>query len=531
MVVVGWRLWAGPALLGAGVLALLAAKAPRAGAQEQLPVPSPLQAAAGGVAVPPPALPAPDRPLPINLPTALQLAGVRPLDIAAASQQLQVAAAQLKQAQVLWLPSVYLGTDYARHDGTFQDSATGAIDSNSRGSFMYGVGPSAVFALSDAIFAPLAARQTLRARQSALQTARNDSLLAVAQAYFNVQQARGNLAAAQDVSRRIEALYGTAQKQQSAGLVRELDVVRARAALDASRLALQTVREQWRVASAELVRLLRLDASAVVEPLEPPQLRVTLVATDQPVDELIRVGLTNRPELASHQALVQATLEQLRQEKLRPWIPSVLLRGFSTPVTGTYMAGPFGGGPNGQIGSFGGRLDLDLQIAWEFQNLGLGNFGLVQQRRAENAAALVELFRTQDQVAADVAKALAQAQSAAARLREADVEVRDATESANKNLEALGQTKTQGPKDAPVLVLVVTPLETIIAVQALGQAYTDYFTAVADYDRAQFLLYHALGQPAQAVTQGDGTCAVLPTAGPVRATLGTPVSVTAEPEP
>jgi len=34
-------------------------------------------------------------------------------------------------------------------------------------------------------------------------------------------------------------------------------------------------------------------------------------------------------------------------------------------------------------------------------------------------------------------------------------------------------------------------------VQALAQAYTDFYAAVADYNRAQFRLYRALGHPAQ----------------------------------
>jgi hypothetical protein len=37
----------------------------------------------------------------------------------------------------------------------------------------------------------------------------------------------------------------------------------------------------------------------------------------------------------------------------------------------------------------------------------------------------------------------------------------------------------------------------VAAVQALGQAYSDYYAAVADYNRGQFRLYRALGQPAQ----------------------------------
>jgi hypothetical protein len=41
----------------------------------------------------------------------------------------------------------------------------------------------------------------------------------------------------------------------------------------------------------------------------------------------------------------------------------------------------------------------------------------------------------------------------------------------------------------------------VAAVGALAQAYVDYYGAIADYDRAQFRLYHALGHPAQALAE------------------------------
>jgi outer membrane protein TolC len=449
--------------------------------------------------VAPPDVSTNDKSLPINLPTALQLAGVRPIDIAVASQQIRLAAAQLEQARVLWLPTIYLGTDYFHHDGQIQDAA-GNVLGNSHGSFMLGAAPYAVFALSDAIFAPLAARQVLSARASTMQTARNDSLLAVAEAYFNVQQARGILAGAQDAARRAEELVRRAQQLLPGGVIPELELVRARTQAARSRQAIQFADERWRVASADLTRLLRLDASAVVAPLEPPHLRVTVVSGDYPVDDLIRLGLTNRPELATQQALVQATLAQLRQERLRPLIPSILLRGASTPVTGTLAGGLFGGGTGSDLNNFGARSDFDIQVLWQLQNLGLGNRALIQQRQSANQLAILELFRTEDRIAAEVAQAHAQAQSAASRVVDAEAEVRDAIESADKNLQGLGQTRTAGN----VLLLVVRPQEVVAAIQALGQAYTDFYGAVADYDRAQFRLYHALGHPAQLLS--DSNC-------------------------
>src|SRR5437588_4416918 len=97
------------------------------------------------------ALPAPapcEKPLPINLPTALRLAGARPIDVAVASERVRAAAAELERAQVLWLPTVYVGADYFRHDGQNQDVAGNVIGS-SRSSVMVGAGPYAVFAVTD----------------------------------------------------------------------------------------------------------------------------------------------------------------------------------------------------------------------------------------------------------------------------------------------------------------------------------------------------------------------------------------------
>lgn len=135
-----------------------------------------------------------EKPLPINLPTALQLANVRAVDVAAAAERIQIAVAVLEQAEVLWLPTITVGGDYARHDGKQQDTAGNVFD-NSRSSLMFGlgtgIGTAAILHVGDAIFAPLAARQQVRARESDKQAASNDTMLAVSDSYFNVQQVRG----------------------------------------------------------------------------------------------------------------------------------------------------------------------------------------------------------------------------------------------------------------------------------------------------------------------------------------------------
>jgi outer membrane protein TolC len=445
----------------------------------------------------PPVLDAGMKPLPINLASALQLGNANAVDIAAAANRVRVAVAQLDQARVLWLPTVTVGADYARHDGRIQDNA-GHMTDTDRGTLMFGagsgIGTAAVLSVTDAIFAPLVARQTVRSRQADVQAAANDTLVAVSDAYFGVQQARGELAGAEDAEHRTVELVRRINLL-SAGIVAPVEGVRAEAELARRQQADLVARERWRTASAELLRVLRLDATAQVDPVEPPELRVTLVDVSRSVDDLIVMGLTNRPELASRQALVQATLQALRQERARPLVPSVVMRGWSTPVAGTLGVGVYGGGPNDKIGDLGARMDIDVQLLWQFDNLGFGNGGKIRQRSAENQLAVVELFRIQDRVASEVATYYAQATLAARRADIAERGVRLALDSVVKNLAGLSQTKRAGE----LIVLVVRPQEAVASVQALAQAYADYYGAVADANRAQFRLYRAIGQPAQCV--------------------------------
>jgi outer membrane protein TolC len=443
------------------------------------------------------------KPYPINLPTAMKLGNARNLDIELASRRLQVAAAQLQGAKVLWLPNLIVGTDYYRHDGRIQDIQGNVFDTSKQG-FMVGGAPFMVFALADAIFSPLAARQTVRARQAEVQPAANDTLLAVTQAYFNVQQARGQLAGYRDANRFTDDLLRRLDKL-APGLTPALEVNRARALAAQLRQRQKQSENNWRTASAELLRVLYLDPTLVVEPVEPPHLQVSMLRLDKPVDALIPVALTNRPELAAQQALVQATLYLLKQEKMRPLIPSVLLRSFSTPVVGSLGVGLFGGGLNSDLSNFGIRQDYDLQVLWTLQNFGLGNRALIRQRAAENKVALVELFRIQDRVAAEVVQAYSLAQTAESRIREAETELREAQELVRQDLIALSQT--QHPGGGRPISLLQRPQEVVAAIQSLQQAYADYYASIADYNRAQFQLYRALGQPAQFVASQGGSSA------------------------
>lgn len=434
------------------------------------------------------------RPLPITLPAALTLNGANALDIQIADEQIRIATAQFERARVLWLPNLNFGADYYRHDGQIQD-IVGKVFGTSKSAFLLGAGPQAVIPTADAVFAPLATRQLEQAKWFDAQAARNDVTLGVAVAYFNVQQARGEVAGAAEALRRAESLVARIEKL-APDLAPALEVNRARAEAARCRQAVELAYERWQVASAELTRLLRLQPGTIVEPAEQPSLSLRLIDPAAPLDELIAVGLTTRPELASYQAVVQAALARVKQERRRIFYPTLAVRGTGSNPTGL-AGGYFGGGINDFMGDFGSRFSVDLQAVWELQSLGFGNRAQIREREAASRTALLELLRTHDLVTAEVVQAHAQAERAAKRVQAAEEGVANAVVTADKNLEGMGQTKRAGEQ----LILVFRPQEAVAAVAALAQAYRDYYQAVGDHNRAQFRLYRALGHPAQSLSK------------------------------
>jgi outer membrane protein TolC len=444
--------------------------------------------------------------MPINLATALRLADARPLVIAGAQAAVQADMARLRQVEVMWLPTIYVGAAYARFDGATQGQS-GSFLINTREEFMAGGGATVVFAATDAIFLPLSQRQVVRAREFDVQRARNDALEVVAENYFNVQQARGRLAGVQDTLEKAADL----QKKVgglSKGLVPPVEQDRVRAEAAELKQALATAYEDWRTASADLSRVLRLDPTVLAKPQEPPYLQVTLVSPETLVDDLVPIGLTNRPELATQQALVQAALYRIRQEQLRPLIPSLVLTGDDAPAApGGYLgAGVFMSGANGAGNPTGIRSDWSAQVLWELKNLGFGNRALVQEREAQQQQQLVELFKVQDMVAAEVARAHAQVRSAKQRIQEAETGVKEAQITFAGNLKGLAETTRVGD----ILVLVTRPQEAVAALQQVARAYDDYFISVGDYNRAQFRLFRALGYAAAALACDNTTGPILP---------------------
>ncbi len=433
---------------------------------------------------------------PINLATALRLSDARPLIVAMAQARVWVAEAELSQAKVLWVPALNIAFDYLRHDGGGPDFNKGILTAVSTNFFYGGAGLWGNIPTTDAIYQPLAARQVLNARHWDIQTAKNDALLRTADAYFMVHQQRGIYAGslytverARDVAVKVEAL--------SRDLVSKFEVDRAKNMLADLEQQSVMARQQWRVQSANLTRVLRLDPRAVVEPLEHDHVQITLIDPGLGLDDLMPIALTNRPELASRLALIKAAELGVRREKARPFLPTVILTGFQSPGGMLIQGGIFGFGYNGSLNQWNGRDDVSIQLMWQLQNFGFGNLAMIKAQRGMQSQAIIDLRRAQDQVAEEVNQALARLQSAAARATQADRALRTGIITLNGAVEGLKQTS----RFENVLDLISRPQEAIYALQLLQRAFREYFSTVSEYNRAQFELFHALGYPARELSE------------------------------
>ena len=251
----------------------------------------------------------------------------------------------------------------------------------------------------------------------------------MATAYFDVQEARGRLAGnldavakAEDLEKQIRGLAGVGGPP--GGFAPQFEVDRVLALLYDLQQEAAASRGAWQANSARLNRVLRLNPGAVVVPLEPPHLQVTLIPPGRAVDDLIPVGLLNRPELASQKALVRATLERLRQERLRPCFPAWCSRAVMGPAMFLWAA-------NSKAVPTAPRCKAMAAstLTWESSGPskpGLGNRAVVRERAAQQQQAVLELFNTEDRVAEEVVQAHALLEAAAVQIGKAEAGVREA---------------------------------------------------------------------------------------------------------
>jgi outer membrane protein TolC len=466
-----------------------------------------------------PVIPAPQNALPLTLAESLALAGAANPVIALAQQAVRLSQAELFQARLLLVPSVNVGANYDLHNGPLQ-SSFGAIRKVDRQAVLYGLGAYSVAAetvkipglfiftpLTDAFFNPLVARQVVANRRFASAATNNQVLLEVATDYLALLGAEAHLA----VIRQSEADFNEVVRLTAVfakrGARREADANRARADALALQYAEQQAQEEVAVASSELARLLNLDPSIRLQTGDIPIQVITFVDPKIPLPKLLEIAARNRPEVLAAAAAIRASQVRVKQEKVRPLLPT-LWAGFSADdFGGGTVATTSGNVPNPHTGNippvvnglqgpkFGrinGRTDVDVIFFWTLQNAGFGNIAHVKERRAELNQAQAERLRVLNEVAREVSEAY---NTSAQQFLAIGIErqrVQEVSAGFQLDLERIRKAPETG-----------RPIEVLDQAKRLFSARQDLLAAIIGFDRAQFQLFVALGQPPTLVVEDD----------------------------
>jgi outer membrane protein TolC len=461
------------------------------------------------------------RALPINLITALRLAQTNNLDIAQGQQVVNQAQASLSRANVLLLPNLNLGSTYTRHEGNISKTEGNIIKAN-KDSLFVGGGPSLTLGLSDALFTPLVARQVRLATRAGLQRITSEAVFAVAEAYFAILRARRRLARVDEVLDHLTSIKPSPGRGDSKGLlplVQGFQKAGGAEALKAEvdRVEVEVLRrreeraaalQELRLASADLATLIRLDPLTTLLPVEDFRYPLPLPGEqwhNQPAEELVRLALMNRPELAENQALVQAAVERVRAARLRPLIPNLALN---------YNFGGYGGGPDiatttalgkpftgfvdsGSILHFNTRTDFDVSIFWRLQNMGLGDLAAVREQKALQRQAELRQLQVEDRVTNDVVQTLDRLQGWRQRVAVLGKALFDDKGNPSGPTFRAVRLNFERIRNVPGS----RPLEMLDSIRSLNDLLEAYGQAATDDERSRFRLLIALGVPAHELTR------------------------------
>jgi outer membrane protein TolC len=235
---------------------------------------------------------------------------------------------------------------------------------------------------------------------------------------------------------------------------------------------LRRAEEEAAVASARLCRLLSLDPSVRLRTPDGSVQPVRLIPEDAEVESLIATALRARPEVSARAAAIAEAQTRGRQERVRPWLPTVSVG---------YSFGGFGGNlTDGGFGALRDRGEFNATAVWTVQNLGFGTRARVHAADATVGAAVAEYDRAANRARREVAEALADARAAATQISTAGAALAVAEEGFKLEQDRI----KQGPG---------RPLEALDSFRQLLESRQELLRATVAFDVAQFRLFVAAG--------------------------------------
>jgi outer membrane protein TolC len=409
-------------------------------------------------------------PYPIDLATALRLAGAQNLDVQLADNAVEQARATYASALQAFLPSLVPSASYLRHSGRTQ-AVDGTILDVDKHSDSTGIGVTAQIVVGDALFSALQGRQLLAAAGAGATTQQQRSILLSAQQYFDLVRARALVSV---ISQGLSVSQNYQQQLSEAvriGIAFRGDVLRVETQTERLQLDLTRARQQQRLAAARLAQTLHLDPLVELTPVEAEPVPLALADLNATPQDLLRSALENRPEVQQSQALIAAAEQSKRGAIYGPLLPTIGAQAFN---------GHLDGGPGDVDFNGGSSRNRAIGLSWKIGPGGLLDWGRMKTADAKLSAAQLTDEKLREDISRQVVESHARVQSLFEQVRIARLNMTSAAET----LRLTRERKELG---------VGTVLEDIQAQQELVRARSEYIGTVTELNQEQYGLMRAIG--------------------------------------
>jgi outer membrane protein TolC len=409
-------------------------------------------------------------PQPIDLPTALRLAGAQNLDVQIARERVNEAKASQQSATAQFFPWISAGVVYRQHEQNLQDVQGNIVDVD-KYSYAPGGALNAQVDLGEAWFKSLEAKQITQAALHGQEAQRQEAVLAAAQDYFDLAFAQGTVGVAAEAFRLAAEYENQLTRAVEAGVAFKGDLLRVRGQKQRHEITLRQAREQQRIAAAQLAQTLRLDPGVDLVALETDLAPLNLV-TNPVLGPLVAQALNANPELKQGGALIAAARENQSGVTYGPMIPT---------ISGQAFFGGLGGGRDGGADSFGGQQDYFVGASWRIGPGGLFDFTRSKASAARLKTVELGTQKLKDAVIRQVVESTTRLQSLAEQVGIAQRGLATAEEA----LSLAQQRKEFG---------VGIVLEHLQSEQDLTRARLDFLKSVAEFNQAQYQLLRLTGR-------------------------------------
>ena len=409
--------------------------------------------------------------LPINLDTVLRLAEEQNPQIVLMREKVEESNAENALAAKSWLPSIYGGIAYYRHEGGIQNF-NGDLIKSSTGALYPNVEIRTELDLKEATYKQIVSERKHWQTRGELTKITTELCLDAAIAYIDLLTARRGEAVARELEKYHLEQLKRAEKMKENHPDATVLVEAVYAELNGRKQAILKLKQQGDSCAVKLAFLLGLDPDSELVPVDQNFVPLDLVDVSIGMKDMVAKSMAYGPGVRE----LERMLENVQDGIARMEGPTRLM-----PILQVNMAeGGFGAGANSSL-YWANRWDMGLAAKW---NLTEWHTSREKRRIAETKLNQVHLTYKELQ-----AKLSAGVQEA----RDSTINGREQIQLCSKQIQHAAETYRLNTLRIEQNAPNATMSDVLLSIRALEMAHSNYVGSINAYNRSQVRLMLLLG--------------------------------------